>query len=663
MSAELIIGQPRPGAARPLRSTILQALAFLILAVLLATAPLRLAALLMLACASMAAVLVEPAAGLLLIAVAIPWAKAVPAPIPFVGLVEICIALTLVSWVLRGAAERRLVIRISPLAWTLLGFVWIAGLSLTQAVSWREGLPEWLKWVEFAAVYIAGSQILGHRSVRWLVGALLLAGISQAALGAYQFLAQVGPEGFVLPGGFMRAHGTLEQPNPYAGYLGYLLPVAASLTFAWLGKARGARDGALSNAAGIGALVATAALGSGILMSWSRGAWLGAAAAVAVVIIAHGRRTMLVAGAAAVLLVGATVLAGPEQITGSLAGRLGNLGQYFDAPDPARTEITDENFSVLERLAHWRAGLAMFDDAPWLGVGIGNYGVAYAAYHQPYWYDPLGHAHNVFINFMAETGALGTTAFLVFWVAIAVVAFRSLRGATSAFPRAMAVGVLGAWTYLTVHSFFDNLFVQHLQLQLALLLAGLAALTHDRSTQSIPYSEGYSMGRGTSAQYTMSSELPPFIGALLRLPIINRLGLADRPREFKRFLKFAIVGAIGMVVDLSVLTASRELLKVPLPLAVGLGFTTAVISNFTWNRLWTFPESRERPLGGQLLQFVAINVMGLGINELVVLGLHPLFSRILPDPPAYLGAKIIAIGIVLFWNYFVNRKWTYRGID
>ncbi len=663
MSAELIIGQPRPGAARPLRRTLLHALAFTILAALLATAPLRLATLLVLAAGAVAVILIEPAAGLLLVAVAIPWAKAVPLPIPWVGLVEILVGLTVAAWLLRGAAERRLILRLTPVALILLTFVWVAGLSLTQAVSWREGLPEWLKWAEFAAVYIAGAHILGGRSVRWLIAALLLAGVSQAALGAYQFLAQVGPEGFVLPGGFMRAHGTLEQPNPYAGYLGYLLPVAASLGLMWLREAGRSRSRATPTGAALVALGATAALGLGILMSWSRGAWLGAAAALAVVAIAHGRRTALVMGAAAVLVAGTLVLAGPGQITGSLAGRLGNLNQYVDPPDPARTEITDDNFSVLERLAHWQAGLAMFGDAPWLGVGIGNYGVAYASYHQAYWYDALGHAHNVFINFLAETGVLGTAAFLAFWMAVAAGSVRTLRSAPSAYGRALAAGVLGTWTYLTVHSFFDNLFVQHLQLQLALLLAGMAALTHDRSRLSIPDNEGYSMGRGTPAQYTMSSELPPLIGALLRLPMINRLGFADRPREFKRFLKFAIVGAIGMVVDLSVLTASRELLRVSLSLAVGLGFTAAVISNFTWNRLWTFPESRERPLGSQLLQFFVINAIGLGINELVVLGLHPLFSRILPDPPAYLGAKIIAIGIVLFWNYFVNRKWTYRGID
>lgn len=134
------------------------------------------------------------------------------------------------------------------------------------------------------------------------------------------------------------------------------------------------------------------------------------------------------------------------------------------------------------------------------------------------------------------------------------------------------------------------------------------------------------------------------------------------PKEITRFLKFAIVGAIGMVVDLAVLTFGREVLGLSLSLAVGLGFTVAVISNFTWNRLWTFPESRTRPIATQLGQFAVINLIGLALNELIVLGLHPLFGEVLVDPPAYLAAKVIAIGVVLFWNYGANRIWTYRGI-
>ena len=164
-------------------------------------------------------------------------------------------------------------------------------------------------------------------------------------------------------------------------------------------------------------------------------------------------------------------------------------------------------------------------------------------------------------------------------------------------------------------------------------------------------------------QFAAEYQLPAFLKWLLQLPGVHRFGLDRRPKELVRFLKFATVGAVGMVVDLSTLTLSREVWGLPLELAIGLGFTLAVLSNFTWNRLWTFPESRKRPLSGQLVQFTVVNVVGLGINEAVILGLHPLFLMALSDPPAYLAAKIIAIGIVLFWNYFINRTWTYRGIE
>lgn len=136
-----------------------------------------------------------------------------------------------------------------------------------------------------------------------------------------------------------------------------------------------------------------------------------------------------------------------------------------------------------------------------------------------------------------------------------------------------------------------------------------------------------------------------------------------KPVELTRFIKFALVGALGMVVDLTVLTLSREVLGLPLMVAVALGFSAAVVNNFTWNRRWTFPESRERPFASQLVQFTVVNLIGLAINEVIVLGLHSVFTTALPDPPAYLVAKVIAIGVVLFWNYGANRIWTYKGIE
>jgi putative flippase GtrA len=141
------------------------------------------------------------------------------------------------------------------------------------------------------------------------------------------------------------------------------------------------------------------------------------------------------------------------------------------------------------------------------------------------------------------------------------------------------------------------------------------------------------------------------------------MGLDKRPREIVRFLKFAAVGALGMVVDLVVLWFMYRRLGLPLLAANAISFTTAVLSNFSWNRLWTFPESRQRPLVPQLAQFALVNVIGLGINTLVLKVVFDLINNFVPDTLDYFLAKIVAIGVVLFWNYGINRLWTYKGIN
>ena len=159
------------------------------------------------------------------------------------------------------------------------------------------------------------------------------------------------------------------------------------------------------------------------------------------------------------------------------------------------------------------------------------------------------------------------------------------------------------------------------------------------------------------------NELPALLIWILRLPLINRLELDRRPRELVRFLKFATVGAFGMVVDLSILNLLHHVVGLPLLVANSISFSTAVVSNFTWNRLWSFPESRERPILSQLGQFALVNVIGLGINNLVLWAVFNLITNFVPDPFDYNLAKITAIGVVLFWNYGVNRVWTYKGIE
>ena len=135
----------------------------------------------------------------------------------------------------------------------------------------------------------------------------------------------------------------------------------------------------------------------------------------------------------------------------------------------------------------------------------------------------------------------------------------------------------------------------------------------------------------------------------------------DHPAELRRFIKFGVVGTIGAVVDFSILNLGIQLFGLEKWLANTFSFTAAVASNFTWNRLWTFPESRSEPLWRQLGQFFVVNLVGYFINQAVFLSLDRyVFASW--GAWGYNVSKAIAIGIVLFWNFGINRIWTYRAI-
>ena len=148
--------------------------------------------------------------------------------------------------------------------------------------------------------------------------------------------------------------------------------------------------------------------------------------------------------------------------------------------------------------------------------------------------------------------------------------------------------------------------------------------------------------------------------------------ISDR-RERSRFLRFAVVGVIGAVVDFGTYTILHNMLGVNAVLASVLSFSAAVISNFTWNRLWTYPDSRSKRLSQQLFQFAIVSFIGLAIRTplfaLLVGPLKNLFSQLpsvpfLPDD--FIGDKValaIVVIVVMFWNFFANRYWTYSDVD
>lgn len=136
----------------------------------------------------------------------------------------------------------------------------------------------------------------------------------------------------------------------------------------------------------------------------------------------------------------------------------------------------------------------------------------------------------------------------------------------------------------------------------------------------------------------------------------------NNPKEFRRFVKFSLVGALGAIIDFGLLNLLKGYYGWPLLLANTVSVSVAIISNFSWNRLWTFPESRTRKKRKQLPQFALVNLVGLIINNIIVVGLDVVFIHYVDEPWSYNLAKLVAIGIVLLWNFGANRMWTYRGL-
>jgi putative flippase GtrA len=144
------------------------------------------------------------------------------------------------------------------------------------------------------------------------------------------------------------------------------------------------------------------------------------------------------------------------------------------------------------------------------------------------------------------------------------------------------------------------------------------------------------------------------------------------PRERTRFFKFAVVGVFGAVVDFGTANLLVYAFSAPLVLAGTISFIAAIISNFTWNRYWTYPDSRSKNVLHQLILFSVISIVGLGIRVPILHYLEPVLLKLFENlnlpafPPDFLSKNFtlaVAVIIVMFWNFFVNRYITYNDVD
>ena len=144
-------------------------------------------------------------------------------------------------------------------------------------------------------------------------------------------------------------------------------------------------------------------------------------------------------------------------------------------------------------------------------------------------------------------------------------------------------------------------------------------------------------------------------------------------KEWVRFLKFALVGISGTIIDIAFFNLFNQRFGISPVTAKSLSFSVAVFNNFIWNRLWTYPESRQLPFTKQFGQYLVVSIICLLINTTIFAladqSFIHLFEKILPInfifSPTVVGhnaSVAVATIVVLFWNYFANRFWTFRSI-
>ncbi|MBN2303018.1 MAG: O-antigen ligase family protein [Anaerolineae bacterium] len=445
------------------------------------------------------AVLVEPAVGVMLMLAIAPLKTLIATEAPFtlpVDIGQIMLALVMFAWALWRVTgcRRHTSLPRTRLYGPLIGFIVAFMPSYFGAISAGAWLSEMVKWGEILLLVLIVLD-LDHdpdcaRRWPWIAFGLVLAGSLQALVGLWEFRGGSGaPHLWIAGFRFFRAFGTFGQPNPFSAFMGLILPLALGLAWGhaelafrrW--RERGAgwqQPGALAVLyGGFGVLL----LG-GLLASWGRGAWLGfGAAAVVMVCFAPRRRwqavLLLVAGGilVAILWVMGFVPAGIQQRINNAVTEFTGFGDVRGVP------VGDENFAIVERLAHWQAAYNMASDHPWLGVGLGNYEAVYAEYGVVSWPRPLGHAHNDYLNTLAETGMVGLSAYLIGWALIVIWTLRALRQPDPVM-RGLVLGLLGTWTHLAVHSFVDKLYVNNLFLHIGVML-GLLAVAYRQHTEDL----------------------------------------------------------------------------------------------------------------------------------------------------------------------------------
>ncbi len=122
----------------------------------------------------------------------------------------------------------------------------------------------------------------------------------------------------------------------------------------------------------------------------------------------------------------------------------------------------------------------------------------------------------------------------------------------------------------------------------------------------------------------------------------------------EQFLKFGVVGAIAFCIDYGVLMLLSQALSWDPVLSAAVSFCVSVVFNYLASMKYVFQRRDDMSRRREFVVFIALSVVGLGINELVMLaGTAALGISAL----AVTFTKLVATAVVMVWNFLSRKKW------
>jgi putative inorganic carbon (HCO3(-)) transporter len=371
------------------------------------------------------------------------WLVALAVASSFVSLrlLPVAVGVAAAFWLVRLAAYGRLTVR-TPADWGVLLLLLMLPVTLWATALPDQTLPEVYRLLTGIALFYAVAN-WASTSLRlaWIAGGLILAGLAFAAMAPFSVVWTTSKLPFIPPS--LYDHFTLllsdtVHPNVLGGNIVILLPLAmVVLLFCPPQVSRRVRPWLARLLVGLSALVMLAVL----LLTQSRGAWMGFGAVIMLLAVLRWRRGWILLALGATAVGVAVYLIGLKPIIEVLAAS-NSLG------------------TLDGRLEVWSRAVYMIQDFPFTGIGMGSFGnVADVLY--PFFLAAPGtipHAHNLFLQVAVDLGIPGLVAWLSVFGLVSIASwqvYRRGRSDRNAWAAGLGAALLCSQLALAVHGLTD----------------------------------------------------------------------------------------------------------------------------------------------------------------------------------------------------------------